>query len=112
MVIKNVFVIKFEYICNSILLHLNVPLINLTVPILVQLKYILYRMNSKDFIKKYSGVPNYFIDELFEFYNETTKDSLTKQNSKSSSNPLEKVTWVCLIIQLILLLLRTKITDS
>ena len=44
--------------------------------------------------------------------NETTKDSLTKQNSKSSSNPLEKVTWVCLIIQLILLLLRTKITDS
>jgi preprotein translocase subunit SecG len=44
--------------------------------------------------------------------NETTKDSLTKQNTKSSSNPLEKVTWVCLIIQLILLLLRTKITDS
>ena len=44
--------------------------------------------------------------------NETTKDSLTKQNSKSSSNPLEKATWVCLIIQLILLLLRTKITDS
>jgi preprotein translocase subunit SecG len=44
--------------------------------------------------------------------NETTKDSLTKQNSKSSSNPLEKITWVCLIIQLILLLLRTKITDS
>ena len=44
--------------------------------------------------------------------NETTKDSLTKQNSKSSSNPLEKITWVCLIIQLLLLLLRTKITDS
>jgi hypothetical protein len=44
--------------------------------------------------------------------NETTKDSLTKQNSKSSSNPLEKVTWGCLIIQLILLLLKTKITDS
>ena len=32
-------------------------------------------MNSKDFLKKYSGVPNYFIDELFEFYNETTKES-------------------------------------
>lgn len=44
--------------------------------------------------------------------NETTKDSLTKQNSKSSSNPFEKATWVCLSIQLILLLLRTKITDS
>jgi preprotein translocase subunit SecG len=44
--------------------------------------------------------------------NETTKDSLTKQTSKSSSNPLEKVTWACLIIQLILLLLKTKITDS
>ena len=44
--------------------------------------------------------------------NETTKDSLTKQTSKSSSNPLEKVTWACLTIQLILLLLKTKITDS
>jgi preprotein translocase subunit SecG len=44
--------------------------------------------------------------------NETTKDSLTKQTSKSSSNPLEKVTWTCLIIQLILLLLKMKITDS
>lgn len=44
--------------------------------------------------------------------NETTKDSLTKQTSKTSSNPLEKVTWVCLIIQLILLLLKIKITDS
>lgn len=44
--------------------------------------------------------------------NETTKDSLTKQNSKSSSNPFEKVTWICLIIELILLLLKTKITDS
>jgi preprotein translocase subunit SecG len=44
--------------------------------------------------------------------NETTKDSLTKQIAKSSSNPFEKATWVCLIIELILLLLKTKITDS
>ena len=43
---------------------------------------------------------------------ETTKDRLTKQTSKSSSNPFEKVTWICLVIELILLLLKTKITDS
>ena len=44
--------------------------------------------------------------------NETTKDSLTKQSAKSSSNPFEKITWGCLIIELVLLLLKTKITDS
>jgi preprotein translocase subunit SecG len=44
--------------------------------------------------------------------NETTKDSLTKQTSKASSNPFEKITWICLIIELVLLLLKTKITDS
>ena len=35
--------------------------------------------------------------------NESSKDSIAKQNSSSSSNPFEKVTWICLIIELILL---------
>jgi len=57
-------------------------------------------------------VNSVFLIGLILNQNETTKDSLTKQTSKSSSNPLEKITWACLIIQLILLLLKTKITDS
>ena len=43
--------------------------------------------------------------------NDSAKDSASVQNSSSISNPLEKFTWICLIIQLILLLLKTKITD-
>ena len=43
--------------------------------------------------------------------NDSAKDSASAQNSSSLSNPLEKFTWICLFIQLILLLLKTKITD-
>jgi preprotein translocase subunit SecG len=43
--------------------------------------------------------------------NDSAKDSTSVQNSTSISNPLEKFTWICLIIQLILLLIKTKITD-
>ena len=44
--------------------------------------------------------------------NESTKDSSNKQNQNSSSNPLEKITWVCVIVQLILLLIKVKINNS
>ena len=41
--------------------------------------------------------------------NESTKDFTSSQNSNMSANPLENITWVCLIIQLILVLLQTKL---
>lgn len=43
--------------------------------------------------------------------NDSAKDSASVQNSGFVSNPLEKFTWICLFFQLILLLLKTKITD-
>jgi len=43
--------------------------------------------------------------------NDSAKDSTSLQNSGSSSNPLEQLTWICLILQLILLLLKIKLTD-
>lgn len=43
--------------------------------------------------------------------NESAKDSLTTQNSSSVSNPFESVTWVCLIIQLIILLIKFKVVE-
>lgn len=43
--------------------------------------------------------------------NESSKDSASIQNSSSQSNPFERITWICLFIQLILLLLKTKLTD-
>jgi len=43
--------------------------------------------------------------------NESTKDSSSNQNSKSSVNPLERATWVSLIVELIILLVQLKITD-
>jgi hypothetical protein len=43
--------------------------------------------------------------------NETNKDSLTNRNSPASANPLEKFTWGCVLVELILLLAQTKVTD-
>jgi hypothetical protein len=43
--------------------------------------------------------------------NDSAKDSASVQSSSTITNPLEKFTWICLSIQLILLLLKTKITD-
>jgi len=43
--------------------------------------------------------------------NDSSKDATTNQNSSSLANPLENVTWICFILQLILLLIKTKITD-
>ncbi len=41
--------------------------------------------------------------------NESTKDFTSSQKSNMSANPLENITWVCLIIQLILVLIQTKL---
>ena len=43
--------------------------------------------------------------------NDSAKDSASVQSSNGITNPLEKFTWICLFIQLILLLLKTKVTD-
>ncbi len=44
--------------------------------------------------------------------NESIKDSANTQSSSSSSNPLENITWFCLIFQIILFLLKVKGNDS
>ena len=44
--------------------------------------------------------------------NETTKDSKNLQNSTIRSNPLENFTWICLGIQLLLLLIKLKIVQD
>ena len=41
--------------------------------------------------------------------NETTKEELSKKSS--SSNPLELVLWFTVILELILLLIQTKVSD-
>ena len=41
--------------------------------------------------------------------NESTKDFTSSQNSNLSANPLENITWICLTIQLILVLIQTKL---
>jgi hypothetical protein len=43
--------------------------------------------------------------------NDSTKEAVTSRNSTSPSNPLEKFTWGCVLLQLLLLLLQTKVTD-
>jgi hypothetical protein len=40
--------------------------------------------------------------------NDSAKDSVTTQSSSAASNPLEKLTWVSLILQLSLLLIKIK----
>jgi hypothetical protein len=43
--------------------------------------------------------------------NDSNKELSKTNNSSSAVNPLERFTWVCLFIQLILFLLKTKTTD-
>lgn len=43
--------------------------------------------------------------------NDNNKELSKTNNSSSAVNPLEKFTWVCLFIQLVLFLLKTKTTD-
>lgn len=40
--------------------------------------------------------------------NESAKDSITTQNSNSSKNPFENLTWVSFFLQIILLLIKIK----
>jgi hypothetical protein len=42
--------------------------------------------------------------------NDSTKEAITSRNSTSPSNPLENLLG-CVLLQLILLLLQTKVTD-
>jgi len=43
--------------------------------------------------------------------NESSKDSITNQKSSSLTNPFEKLTWIAVILQLSLLLIKIKTTD-
>lgn len=43
--------------------------------------------------------------------NDSAKDSITTQNSSSSKNPFENLTWISLILQLSLLLIKIKTSD-
>jgi hypothetical protein len=43
--------------------------------------------------------------------NESKNDSAPTQNESSVSNPLETATWICLILELILLVIQLKVTD-
>ena len=43
--------------------------------------------------------------------NESATDSSITQNSSSITNPFESLTWICLVIQLILLLLKFKFNE-
>ena len=59
----------------------------------------------------FSFVNSFFTIILVLNQNETTKDSKTVQNSTTPSNPLENFTWICLLIQFLLLLIKLKITE-
>jgi len=43
--------------------------------------------------------------------NENTKETTNNQTSSSLSNPFEKITFVCLFLEFILLLFQTKLTN-
>jgi uncharacterized protein with PQ loop repeat len=43
--------------------------------------------------------------------NDNIKDSITNQNSNSSNNPLENITWISFLFQLSLLLIKIKTND-
>jgi hypothetical protein len=43
--------------------------------------------------------------------NDSAKDSVTNQNSSSSTNPFENLTWISLFLQLSLLLIKIKTND-
>lgn len=43
--------------------------------------------------------------------NDSNKELSKTNNSSSAVNPLERLTWICLFLQLVLFLLKTKTTD-
>jgi|TARA_B110000908_G_C10041116_1_gene351877 hypothetical protein len=57
------------------------------------------------------GINSIVIIGLILNQNESAKDSTTTQNSSTITNPFELVTWVCLFLQLILLLIKFKIDN-
>lgn len=52
-----------------------------------------------------------FLIGLILNQNDNTKDSISTQKSSSLTNPLEKITWFSLILQLNLLLIKIKLND-
>jgi uncharacterized protein with PQ loop repeat len=44
-------------------------------------------------------------------FNQNDSPKESTQNSISAPNPIEIATWVCFLLQLVLLLLKTKLTD-
>lgn len=53
-----------------------------------------------------------FIIGLILNQNENRKDVTNKKNESSSPNPLERITWIAISIQLIFLLVKVKISNS
>ena len=54
-------------------------------------------------------INSFLIIGLILNQNDSTKDSIVSQNSNSTANPLENLTWILLILQLFLLLIKVKI---
>jgi hypothetical protein len=48
---------------------------------------------------------------IFFILNQNESSKELTANSNSTSNPLENLTWGCLFLQLVLLLIKTKTTD-
>jgi uncharacterized protein with PQ loop repeat len=53
-----------------------------------------------------------FVTVLILNQNESSKDSANKEATNSSFSPFEKFTWISVVFQLILLLMKIKISDS
>jgi hypothetical protein len=57
------------------------------------------------------GINSLLLIGLILNQNDSTKDSVTSQNSNSLRNPFENITWISLIVQLSLLLIKIKINE-
>jgi hypothetical protein len=57
------------------------------------------------------GINSLILIGLILNQNDSTKDSVTNQNSNSLRNPFENITWISLIFQLSLLLIKIKINE-
>tara|TARA_B110000090_G_scaffold182220_1_gene208180 strand:+ start:221 stop:433 length:213 start_codon:yes stop_codon:yes gene_type:complete len=57
------------------------------------------------------GINSIVIIGLILSQNESAKDSTTTQSSSTITNPFELLTWVCLFLQLVLLLIKFKIDN-
>ena len=64
--------------------------------------------NSLTFIL---GINSLILIGLILNQNDTSKESLNNQNSSSTTNPFENITWIVGIFQLSLLLIKIKIVD-